>query len=305
MQKTYSVLELKREVPQEQKGNLILGLLFHVGPSVLFIALLTLFGMTVFNVIAFYLLVSAVFMTPIIILERYDPAVEMEMPKMKEFIHGLSVVFYKGLLVGGSFVALGWWLFSLISPITGTHNGWISITIAVFLTDLAYYMIHRFMSHGSGNSAIMRLYRKEHGAHHSVSELDFIRGNQSSLIDTGLSQFQPSIILISACLGMNLESTLVAYCFVLMLQSTDHVNYTCNIGWLKYLFMDNHAHRFHHCKRGNLVNHGAVFSIYDRLFGTYYEDWNISSGYMHHNDILLPIKRERTTLFPSPKETTT
>ena len=220
------------------------------------------------------------------------------MPDTKEFINGLSVVFYKGILVGGGFIALGWWLFSFISPRTNTHHDWLTIIIAVFLTDLCYYMIHRFLSHGFGQNPIIRFYRKAHGAHHNVSELDFIRGNQSSLIDTALSQFQPSIILISVILGMDLPSTLVTYGLVLMLQSTDHANFTCNIGILKYLFMDNHAHRFHHCKKGNIVNHGAVFSIYDRFFGTYYEDWNISAGHMHHNNLMLPIRKERDTLFP-------
>ncbi len=302
MKSTFSAIELKKEVPKEQEGNLFIGLLFHLGPSALFIALLVIFGMNLTNVIVLYLISSFLFMIPIVILERYNPAVKMEMPNFREFINGISVVFYKGILVGGSLISLGWYLISLISPISGTNNGWITITIAVFLTDLFYYTIHRFLSHGTGNHFITRFYRKAHSAHHSVSELDFIRGNQSSLIDTSISQFQPSLIVISAYLGMDLPSTLTAYGLVLMLQSTDHINFTCKIGWLKYLFMDNHAHRFHHCKKGNWVNHGAVFSIYDRLLGTYYEDWTISSGYMHHNGLVLPIKINRYTLFPSDKD---
>jgi sterol desaturase/sphingolipid hydroxylase (fatty acid hydroxylase superfamily) len=299
MQATFSTIPLQtKEVPQEQKGNILLGLLFHLGPSVTLIVALIFWGMTLTNVIAFYLIIAFLYLVPTIILERYNPAVEMEMPNSNEFIHGLSVVFYKGLLIGGAFVAGGWWLLSKISPMGNTNNSWLIITIAVFLTDLFYYMIHRFLSHGLGENPIVNFYRHAHGAHHSVAELDFIRGNQSSLVDAALSQFQPSIIVISAFLGMDLPATLVTYFLVLMLQSTDHVNFTCNIGILKYLFMDNHAHRFHHCRRGNLVNHGAVFSIYDRLFGTYYEDWNISSGFIHHNRLLLPIKSLRHSLFP-------
>lgn len=303
MERTFTTVELKKEVPKEQEGNLILGLIFHLGPSVMLIALLMLWGKTTFNVIALYFLVAFVFMIPTVIIERMNPAVEMEMPNFNEILHGLSVVFYKGLLVGGGFVALGWWLFSLISPISGTNNGWGIVALGVVLTDLAYYMIHRFLSHGMGNHPIIKFYKRAHAAHHSVSELDFIRGNQSSLVDTGISQFQPSLILISAALGMDLPTTLTVYALVLMLQSTDHVNFTCNIGVLKYIFMDNHAHRFHHCRRGNLVNHAAVFSIFDRLLGTYYEDWNISSGYIHHNRMTLPIKKLRSSLFPSKSQT--
>jgi sterol desaturase/sphingolipid hydroxylase (fatty acid hydroxylase superfamily) len=305
MKNAFSVVPLNKEVPKEQEGNLLLGLIFHLGPSITFIALLVFFGMSLAKVIGLYMAISVVFIIPTLIFERYNPAVAIEMPNFKEFMNGLSVVFYKGILVGGGFIAAGWWICTKVFAISTTNNGWATIIFAVFLTDLFYYMIHRFMSHGNGNNPIIKFYRKAHGAHHNVSELDFIRGNQSSLIDTALSQFQPSIIFISAVLGMDLSSTFIVYGLVLMLQSTDHVNFTCNIGILKYLFMDNHAHRFHHCKRGNLVNHGAVFSIYDRIFGTYYEDWDISSGYIHHNDLLLPIKREYYGLFPSKEQNNT
>lgn len=305
MKKTFSVIALNKEVPKEQEGNLLLGLIFHLGPSVMFITLLVIFGMSLAKVIGFYLGVSIVFIIPTLIFERYNPAVEIQMPNFKEFMNGLSVVFYKGILVGGGFIAAGWWLWSTFLPLTSTRNSWFLIILGVFITDLFYYMIHRFLSHGNGQNPIIKFYRKAHGAHHNVSELDFIRGNQSSLVDTALSQFQPSLIFISACMGLDLPSTLAVYGLVLMLQSTDHVNFTCNIGFLKYIFMDNHAHRFHHCKRGNLVNHGAVFSLYDRFFGTYYEDWNISAGYIHHNDLLLPIKREYYGLFPSNEQNNT
>jgi sterol desaturase/sphingolipid hydroxylase (fatty acid hydroxylase superfamily) len=77
---------------------------------------------------------------------------------------------------------------------------------------------------------------------------------------------------------------------VLTLQATDHTSVTYNIGWLRYVFMDNHAHKFHHCIRGNLVNHAAAFSVFDRVFGTFYEDWALSSNYLHHHRIPLPIK---------------
>ncbi|MGK0387739.1 MAG: sterol desaturase/sphingolipid hydroxylase (fatty acid hydroxylase superfamily) [Maribacter sp.] len=53
--------------------------------------------------------------------------------------------------------------------------------------------------------------------------------------------------------------------------------------------MDNRAHKLHHCRRGNLINHGTLFSLWDRAFNTYYEDWNLSSNYMHKHNIILKI----------------
>ena len=80
---------------------------------------------------------------------------------------------------------------------------------------------------------------------------------------------------------------------------------TYNIGPLKYIFMDNHAHKLHHCRKGNLINHAAAFSFYDRLWGTYYEDWNMSANYLHHYRIPLPIKRERKRTAPRRVEPAT
>jgi hypothetical protein len=58
---------------------------------------------------------------------------------------------------------------------------------------------------------------------------------------------------------------------------------------LRYVFLDNHAHQLHHCVRGNLINHGVIFSVWDRLFGTYYEDRRLSPCTMVKEHVALPI----------------
>lgn len=290
MPQTYSVLPISN-IPREQKGNVIYGIFGHLGSPFTFIIVLAFTGVSLLSVTLAFVLVSLIFTTFTLIEERKNASLELPKYTTREFIDGLTMVFIKGVGVGGGFVTLGWWALSYI-PLYGKHNcNWWVMIAAVFLTDLAYYWIHRLLSHSRGNHPILKYYRKKHAAHHSVTELDFLRGNQSSLVDTAISQFQPSLIVISYFLGMDLASTWVAYALILMLQATDHTSVTYNIGWLKYIFMDNHAHKLHHCKRGNLVNHAAAFSIYDRLWGTYYEDWSLNANYLHHNRIALPIKR--------------
>jgi sterol desaturase/sphingolipid hydroxylase (fatty acid hydroxylase superfamily) len=279
------------QIPKEQKGNVLYGIFGHLGTPFTFILGTAIFGVTPLNVVVTFLVVSLIFIPFTLIEERRNASIQLPNYVMREFLDGLWMLFFKGILVGGGFVTLGWWALSFI-PLYGQHyNNWWLIIVATFLTDLAYYWIHRLMSHSRGNHPILKYYRKKHAAHHSVTELDFLRGNQSSLVDTAISQFQPSLIVISYFMGMDLASTWSAYVLILMFQATDHTSVTYNIGWLKYLFMDNHAHKLHHCKRGNLINHAAAFSIYDRLWGTYYEDWNLSSNYLHHHRIALPIKR--------------
>ena len=289
---TYQIIE-RPETPPEQVTGLLYGLFGHLGSPVFYIILLAIFGVNTATAIGFFLLTSAVFLCFTLACERLHPSIELPELTSTDWIGGLSVLFYKGILIGGGFVALGWWLFSHLPLWGDLRSGWGFIAAATLLTDLGYYWIHRALSHGSGRNPIVRYYRKKHSAHHSISELDFMRGNQSSLVDTALSQFQPSLILISWLLGMDLAPTLVAYGLILALQATDHTSVTFNIGFLKYIFMDNHAHKLHHCRRGELINHAAAFSIYDRLWGTYYEDWSLSSNYLHHHRIPLPIKSKR------------
>ncbi|MCB9230303.1 MAG: sterol desaturase family protein [Bacteroidia bacterium] len=293
MPQTYVTLP-KPDIPKEIRGNVIYGTIGHLGSPFTYILLLAIFGVTLWNVIGLFLIVSVVFMCLTLVSEHYHASIELPKLTLKDVWGGIIVVFFQGLIVGGGFITLGWWALSHITPYSELSNSWWLIVPATFLTDLAYYLIHRLMSHSVSNHPIMKYYRKKHAAHHSVSELDFMRGNQSSLVDVAISQFQPSLIIISFAMGMDLPATLVTYALILMLQATDHTSVTFNIGWLSYLFMDNHAHKLHHCKRGNLINHAAAFSIYDRLWGTYYEDWDLSSNYLHHHRISLPIKRVMT-----------
>lgn len=290
MATTYTTLSIP-ETPPEQRTGLAYGIFGHLGSPVFYALWLAIFGVTLFHAIVGFLVTSAVFMLFTIAAERRHPALELPALTGRDWVMGLAQVFYQGILMGGGFVFVGWWLFSHI-PLHGelSNSGWL-ILAGTLLCDLAYYWIHRKMSHSVGKGRLKQYWRKKHAAHHSVAEMDFLRGNQSSLVDTAFSQFQPSLVIIAWVLGMDLPATLAAYGMILALQATDHTVVTFNIGPLSYIFMDNHAHKLHHCKRGNLINHAAAFSFYDRLWGTYYEDWRMSSNYLHHHGIPLPIKR--------------
>jgi hypothetical protein len=277
-------------VPREQRGNAVVGTLGHLGSPFFYVVLLLAFGVSRATTLWVFFAVSAVFMPLTLIGERYSASVPLPKATVREVFDGIFMVFVKGVLVGGGFVTAGWWALSHV-PLRGTlSNSWWCIALATVGTDFGYYVIHRLLSHSKGSHPVARFYRLKHAAHHSVTELDFLRGNQSSWVDTSFSQFQPSLIVISYLLGMDLAATWAAYALILLLQATDHTSVTYNIGPLRYLFMDNHAHKLHHCKRGNLINHAAAFSVFDRLFGTYYEDWSLSANHLHHHHIALPIK---------------
>ncbi len=286
-----------KPVPAEQTTNVLYGIFGHLGSPLTYVILLAIFGVTAWNALGLFILTSIPFVTFTLWAEKQHPSIELPKPTAREFFDGLIMVFIKGVGVGGGLVTLGWWahshvpLWEMLGVRQGLSHAWWLIAAATLGTDLAYYWIHRTMSHSRGQAPVLRYYRKKHSAHHAVTALDFLRGNQSSLVDTAVSQFQPSLIVISWLLGLDLGGTLVAYALVLMLQATDHTSATFSIGWLNWIFMDNHAHKLHHCKRGHLINHAAAFAFWDRLWGTYYEDWSISSNFMHHHGVSLPIRR--------------
>lgn len=277
-------------VPREQVTGLALGIFGHLGSPASYVAVLAVVGVTLQTAFGAWLGVSLVFLVFTLLAEKRMASLELPKPTAPEFWDGLGMVFIKGVAIGGGFVTLGWWALSHF-PLWGTlSNSWWVIAAGTVGTDFGYYWIHRLMSHSRGDNTILRFYRRKHHAHHSVTALDFLRGNQSSLADTALSQFQPTLIVLSWLFGMDLAATWVAYALVLMLQATDHTSVTYNIGPLKYIFMDNHAHKLHHCLRGHLVNHAAAFSFFDRWWGTYYENWELSSNHLHLHRIPLPIK---------------
>lgn len=287
----------KRGIPEEQSPPLSLGLLVHLGPAVIFTLLLSYFGRSWEWIFGSFVVLSGLNLWIIIQLEERRPSVTLAPRSLQAWIEGMSLVFVKGVICGSLVVAGGWWVissvFAEILPAAfsyGTSStSWLTIFIAVMLTDMAYYGSHRYLNHGKSKNPISKLFRKIHVVHHSVEVLDFLRGNVSSFWDTAVTGFQVPLAIIGACLGMDLPSILITYGLVLMLQATHHANHTVNIGLLRFFFMDNHAHKLHHCPRGYLVNHGALFSLWDQLFGTYYEDWNLSSNYMQKNRIPLPV----------------
>jgi len=289
MTRTYVTLPTPA-VPREQHGNVVFGTLGHLGSPFFYLVLLAAVGVSMWSAIWTFFAVSLVFDTLTLLDKKYGASLELPKATAREVFDGLFMVFVKGVLVAGTFITGAWWLLRLVPLHATVSHSWWLIGIATVGTDFGYYVIHRLLSHSRGSNPIGRFYRLKHAAHHSVTELDFFRGNQSSWVDTSFSQFQPSVVVLSYFLGMDLAATWVAYGLVLLLQATDHTSVTYNSGWLRYVFMDNHAHKLHHCKRGNLINHAAAFSVFDRLFGTYYEDWALSSNYLHHHKIALPIK---------------
>ena len=279
-----------REIPADQPSSVAFGILVHLGPIIIPCLILAFIDFTLFNVILVTMGFSFLGLGVSLWAARRDPAVDLPPMPVKVLLRAfLWDITGKGFGVGLTILFGTYYLLSFISPYAETTAPWYKILAAVALSDLWYYCIHRWFMHSKGRGSVKKALRKEHSVHHSITDLDFFRGNKGSLIDNGVISFAFPLAMIGTVLGLSLPGLALAYIILMSIQITHHVNHSFQIGWLKYIIFDSHAHKMHHCKRGRLVNFAAVFAIWDRLLGTYYEDFDLSPSYMHAHNITLPI----------------
>jgi sterol desaturase/sphingolipid hydroxylase (fatty acid hydroxylase superfamily) len=276
-----------KHIDPERPSPLWLGLACHLGPILLYVGLLELHGMTLRAVIVDFFMLILPLGTLFIVLEMWRPARALRRWRAGESVRQLAKVSLDSFALGYVLVGGVWWLADqaieavLGEPSSRIQSDWARVVLAVVVLDFGYYWWHRLVLHGRGLRRWMpRWARRKHAIHHDVRDLDFFRGNVFSLWDALVSHQLP-LALICVGLGLSLPATLVVFSLTMFGFSAHHINHTLWLGPLRYLLMDNHAHKLHHCRGGGAVNHGNFFSIWDRMFGTYHEDWSRCATQMH------------------------
>jgi sterol desaturase/sphingolipid hydroxylase (fatty acid hydroxylase superfamily) len=136
------------------------------------------------------------------------------------------------------------------------------ILFAVAGTDFFLYWVHRAMHQ-------VDFLWPTHAFHHSLSELWWLSGSRTSV--THLLLFAiPQVIFADFFLQLNaLEITIGAFVSI-GINIWVHTNLRMDIGPLRWLFITPNYHRVHHGRRQIAgKNLGFVFTIWDRMFGTY------------------------------------
>ncbi|TGL63808.1 sterol desaturase family protein [Leptospira sarikeiensis] len=159
----------------------------------------------------------------------------------------------------------------------------VQVLLAGLCIDLGMYWIHR-LSH-----SIPFLW-KLHSVHHSSERLYWLNGEKRHPIHAIL-EGTPGVLVVFI-LGASPEIVLgwlSILSFHLMFQ---HGNMDYKSGFLKYIFSVSELHRWHHRKkyRETQVNYGAVFSFWDRIFGSSLG----GEGFVKGAEVGL----ERETIFP-------
>ncbi len=138
---------------------------------------------------------------------------------------------------------------------------WAQTLLALGIVDLGLYAIHR-ASHGLG--WLWRL----HSIHHSARRVYWVNGQRRHLAHE-LVEGAPGLLVLFVA-GAPAAAYGTAIAIVTLHLLLQHANIDYRLGPFRRIFSVAELHRWHHQRRWQDVqgNYGAVFSLWDQLFGT-------------------------------------
>ena len=137
-----------------------------------------------------------------------------------------------------------------------------SAILAVVLVDFIYYWEHRW-SH-----QIRLFWALFHSVHHSSPDFNLFTAFRVSFMN---QFFSPFFYLPLVFLGFHPLLVFAGLGFNLAYQTWVHTELIGKLGWVEKIFNTPSHHRVHHGSDPEYLdkNYGAVFIIWDRMFGTY------------------------------------
>jgi sterol desaturase/sphingolipid hydroxylase (fatty acid hydroxylase superfamily) len=135
--------------------------------------------------------------------------------------------------------------------------------LAVVFADFCLYWVHRAM-HGP-----LRILWKTHSFHHTIGELWWMAGSRTSFFHLLLFAL-PQVFIGYYLLRLTIGEATVVLCISTVVNLWLHINVWVNIGPLDWLLITPNHHRLHHGAKGLMRSNLAfVFTVWDRMFGTY------------------------------------
>ncbi|HXI87223.1 MAG TPA: sterol desaturase family protein [Parvularculaceae bacterium] len=149
-----------------------------------------------------------------------------------------------------------------------------SIAAGLLLFPIAWYLIHRFVLHGSWmykSRHLAKLWKRVHYDHHRYP-------NDLSVLFGGLHTTLPTILLVAGPAGYLIDGfaggpgaiagTLIMTAFTEFMHAGEHLAFEPKSKFWKDIKKRHLAHHFHN-ENGNF---GIAEFFWDRLFGTFYAE---------------------------------
>lgn len=162
------------------------------------------------------------------------------------------------LIFAGSLVLIGTFI-----PWQIPINTWTTL-LCLVLVDLVYYWEH-VIEHK------VRILWSYHSIHHSSPIYNYTTAMRVAFIDSFIAWvFYAPLVII----GFNPYIVLLCFLVMLTYQFWLHTEIIGKLGWFEKIFMTPSQHRVHHGSDDIYLdkNFGALFSIWDRMFGTFQEE---------------------------------
>ncbi len=137
------------------------------------------------------------------------------------------------------------------------------IVLAIFLVDFMIYWIHRAQHR-------FELLWRTHAWHHSIEHLYWFSGFRTSFLHSFIYNIPQAAVPMLVFNLSPLEAG-IGYSIGLLIQFWEHTNLDVNVGVLRHLIITPDYHRVHHSTEHSRTNFGTTFSLWDRMFGTYFD----------------------------------
>lgn len=149
-----------------------------------------------------------------------------------------------------------------LSPLFGKLSNVIMGLLALLVFDFGIWLSH-YLAH-----KIPVLWHF-HRVHHSIEDLQ-VANNYTHPLDTLWEGF--IVVVVSTVFNLNYETMLLLAGWRIMHDDFVHQNSPIHLGILRKVLVDNRYHHFHHSRFKKDYNHNfaAHFTLWDRIFGTYY-----------------------------------
>ena len=211
-----------------------------------------------------------------LLLERLLPAEKNRKIFSASFGQDLVWFFYEPFLnafVVGTYVAMLVKLHTLYFPhwtfygLTQTP-AWLRIVLGILVVDLGFWLQHRI------NHRVPFLWRL-HALHHSQTQLNFFTDFRYHPLEYIVRHTFVTVPFIF--LQIDPPVIVAVAIFKDWYSRFYHGNIRTNLGPLRFVLVTPQSHRVHHSleQSHHDKNFGAIFSIWDHLFGTQWKDYNI------------------------------
>ena len=150
-----------------------------------------------------------------------------------------------------------------ISPIRDAVTGapfLLKLFFGIVVFDFVSFLVHRGLHRSNRLWSI-------HKVHHSTLELDGFATTRTHMAENLLRFVPPQALLF--LMGMPVGVVAGSVAIAAVYGVSNHSNLGVNLRWAEPVLVTPRLHRRHHVLSTTQTNFGGIFTIWDRLFGTF------------------------------------